>query len=349
MTARRRNAKPESAPDSGDAVASLQAQLDQRTRELREAQEQQTATSEVLKVISSSPGDLEPVFGAMLKNAVRLCEAKFGILNLYDGEAFRHVALHDVPPAYAAFREDTIIRPPPGGMLDRVVKTKESVHVDDVHAIPPYRAGNPNVRALGDLAGARTMVTVPMLKENQLIGAIAIYRQEVRPFTDKQIALVQNFAAQAVIAIENTRLLNELRQRTDDLSESLEQQTATSEVLKVISSSPGELEPVFDVMLANAMRICDAKFGALWLFDGKAYRSGALHDVPPAFAEFWSRGPHPSTPESALGRVAKTKHTVQIADLKAEAGYAKRDALVIAGVELARIRSFVVRANAQGG
>jgi GAF domain-containing protein len=161
------------------------------------------------------------------------------------------------------------------------------------------------------LAGARSHVVMPMLKDNELIGAIAIYRQEVRPFTDKQIELVTNFASQAVIAIENTRLLNELRQRTADLSESLEQQTATSEVLRVISSSPGELEPVFDSMLANAVRICEAKFGTLYLCEGDGFRAVAMHNAPPAFAEALASVVHPH-PETALGRAAKTKQVAQM-------------------------------------
>ena len=173
-------------------------------------------------------------------------------------------------------------------------------------------------RAFVELAGARTLVVVPMLKDNELIGAFGMYRQEVRPFTDKQIELVKNFAAQAVIAIENTRLLNELRQRTDDLTELLEQQTATSEVLKVISSSAGELEPVFQTMLANATQICEAAFGSMLLVEGNALRRVAMHNAPPMFAEFHNKTPvidPRKIPD--LKCLIETKRVVHVADAAA--------------------------------
>jgi signal transduction histidine kinase len=300
-------------------------ELRQRTGDLSESLERQTATSEVLQVISSSPGELEPVFTAVLENATRICGATFGILFLSDGNAFRTGAMHNAPPALIeARRREPLFRPPPHSALGRMIETKQSTQIADMLAERGYFDAPPgySIPQIAQLAGARTVVAVPMIKDEELIGAIVIYRQEVRPFTDKQIELVSNFAAQAVIAIENTRLLNELRQRTDDLSESLEQQTATSEVLKVISGSPGELAPVFQAMLENATRICGAKFGFLWLSAAKGFRAVALHGVPSALVNERQREPmiH-SGPDIPLGRLAQTKAVVHVHDLTAEKAY----------------------------
>ena len=275
-------------------VDSLRAANADLKKKLAEALEQQAATSEVLSVISRSPGDLSPVFDAMLANATHICEAKFGVMYRSEGDAFRAVALHGAPAAYAEERRrNPIIRPNPNSTLGRTVATKQAVQITDVLEEPGYLdpPSGYYVPQLGKLAGARTVLGVPMVKDNELMGAILIFRQEVRLFTDKQIDLVSNFAKQAVIAIENTRLLNELRQRTDDLSEALEQQTATSEVLGVISSSPGELEPVFQSMLANAIRLCQAKFGNLYLCEGDAFRTVALHGGTPEYTEARRRAP----------------------------------------------------------
>ena len=278
---KRRDA-PKAARGRSSLAANKETSAAQLARELKEAREQQTATADVLKVISTSPGELEPVFNAMLANATRICEATFGVLFLFEGDAWRAVALHGAaPPSFIEARRRYPVLPiVPGTALGRVTATKQVVQIADMQAEPAYRSGSAYMLGV-ETGGIRTVLSVPMLKEGKLVGAFNLFRQEVRPFTDKQVELVKNFAAQAVIAIENTRLLNELRQRTDDLSEALEQQTATSDVLKVISSSPGELEPVFNALLANATRICEATFGNLILRDGPIFRFVAVHGPQP--------------------------------------------------------------------
>jgi two-component system, NtrC family, sensor kinase len=311
-----------------------------RTRELSEALEQQTAASEVLGIISRSPGELEPVFQAMLANAVRICEARFGMLFRYDGRAFHAAAALDLPPTYAEYLRERphLVSEHPHNPLTRVARTKEVLLIPDITADQAYIERNPRIVALVELGGARTLFAVPMLKDNELIGAIVIYRQEVRPFTDKQIELVKNFASQAVIAIENTRLLNELR-------ESLERQTATADVLKVISSSPGELEPVFKAMLENAVRICAAKFGNLFLYSNGSFRIVAMQNAPVAYAERWQKNPIvvvADNPHMPIARLAGTKKILHIADLTAEPGYVARDPRVVSTADSAAIRTMLL-------
>jgi adenylate cyclase len=301
-TLKRHNA-PKIARHRNFPAAGPQEQISALTRELKEALEQLRATSEVLKVISSSPAKLEPVFQAILANAVRICEAKFGMMLLYENREFQPAALLNASKDLTEFfwRRGSF-KAPPGTPLDRLLKTKGVIYTADETA-------EPNPGASARLGGARSLVGVPMIKQDKLIGAIVIYRQEVRPFTDKQIELVKNFAAQAVIAIENTRLLNELRQ-------SLEQQTATSEVLQVISSSPGELDPVFREMLEKATQICGASFGTLLLFEGNVFRRVAAHNAPQEYVQFSDREPFIRLDRArSLDRLIKTKEPVQIADM----------------------------------
>ena len=311
--------------------------LRQRTDDLSEALEQQTATSEVLKIVSSSPGNMKPVFEAMLANALRICDAKFGHILLYDGERYHAAYLHEVPSSYREFWEQHgPIRPGPNTGLARLARTKQVSHIPDLKADATYAEREPLRVVTVEQAGARSLLAVPMLKENDLIGAIVIYRQEVRPFTDKQIELVKNFAAQAVIAIENTRLLNELR-------ESLQQQTATADVLKAIAGSGGEVALVFETMLENAVRICEASYGNMWLCEGEDFRTAALHGpLPPTFVEKWRSGTLFSPgPEVPAVRAAKTRQPVQVADLRADQAYLDGDPLAVSGVEEAGMRTTV--------
>jgi signal transduction histidine kinase/putative methionine-R-sulfoxide reductase with GAF domain len=310
--------------------ARLFEEVQARTKELTESLEQQTATSDVLRVISSSQGELKPVFDAMLGNATRICEATFGTMLLYEGDSFRRVAIHNAPPTFAKFFEtEPLIRISGNDTLTQLVETKRAIQVADLAADHPEQP-------LAKFAGARTLLSVPMLKENEIIGAIGIYRQQVRPFTQKQIELVENFAKQAVIAIENTRLLNELR-------ESLEQQTATSEVLSVISSSPSELQPVFDKMLENATRVCAAEYGTLVLCENNGgLRHGALYNLPAAFKDMVRRDPvfYPFA-GGPVDRMLRTKQLVHIADMREEPVYRAGAPPIRAMVDLGGARSFL--------
>jgi GAF domain-containing protein len=299
--------------------------------ETHEALKQQTATTEVLQVINSSPGDLAPVFDAMLEKATRLCEAGFGILWIYEGERFRAAAVHAVPPAYAeSLREPAPVET--SASLVEIMRGESVVHIEDVAATELYNAGNPIRRALVDLGGGRTLLTVALRKDHALLGAFGIYRQEVRPFSDKQIALVQNFAAQAVIAMENARLITETR-------EALEQQTATAEVLQVINSSPGDLAPVFDAMLDKALRLCDAVFGFLRTYDGANFHLAAHRGVPPAFAEFLTR--YETATSISLGTLVRGAPLFHIADAAATEDYQSGDPLRRAVVDLGGARTLL--------
>jgi PAS domain S-box-containing protein len=285
--------------------------------ELRESLQQQTATADVLKVISRSTFDLQTVLNTLTESAALLCEADMATIARQKGDAYHYATVYKFPPGLEEYLKSVPHTPGRGSIIGRTLLEGKVVHLHDVLADPEYRMGEVQKKA-----GFRTGLGVPLLREGVPIGVINLLRREVRPFTEKQIELLQTFADQAVIAIENARLFDEVQARTRDLTESLEQQTATSEVLKVISSSPGELEPVFNAMLENATRICQAKYGVMFLLENGTFRTRALCGVPPALAEERQRNPviRPS-PKTGVGRVLRTKQTVHIADVLAEPEY----------------------------
>src|SRR6516165_4380326 len=295
-------ANPPKAKSNHHSVAAThETQIARLTRERDEAFEREKAIAEVLGVISSSPSELEPVFQNLLSNARRLCAADFGLMFQYDGSSFQLMAQLGADPDFVGYLQRGPFRPGPETLTGRVLRARAPVQIEDFAKSKGYLDRDPLAVMAVERGGIRTNIGVPMLRENELIGVISLYRQEVRLFTDKQIELLQNFADQAVIAVENTRLLNELR-------ESLQQQTATADVLGVISASPGELEPVFQAMLENATRICGASFGNLLLPDGDTFRIAAMRGGTPEWNELRRRNPTVcATGNHPLGRAVATK------------------------------------------
>jgi len=311
--------KPPKVAGSRSSHRGAETEVGQLRSELNEAREQQTATSEVLRVISSSPGDLQPVFATILENAIRVCDAKWGTIHQWDGEALQLMAMHNLPPAFAeARRRRASYRPHPRSLFGRMLESRAPVHFADATSQPAYveRLDQVTIEAI-ELGGVRSVLAVPMLKENKLVGGFAISRQEARPFTDKQIELVKNFAAQAVIAIENARLLNELRQRTDDLSETLQQQTATSEILEVISNSPTDSQPAFDAIVRSGLKLFTNAVIAISLPDDGKVKLAAIDGADRADLEaLRARYPLPLSREYITSTAILDRREMDFADAR---------------------------------
>jgi two-component system NtrC family sensor kinase len=316
--------------DPHQVIVDLQRELAARTAERDEALAREAAAAEVLQVINSSPGDLAPVFDAMLEKAMHLCEAAFGILWIYDGGRLNAVAMRGVPGAFVDFAREPL-RPGPETGLGRLLRGERFIHITDISADEVYRSGDRLRVATVELGGARTLLLVPLRKDDALLGIVSVYRQEVRPFTDKQIALLQNFAAQAVIAMENARLLGELRKRTEDLEEALEYQTATSDVLKVISRTEARLEAALETLVGTAARICAADQGAIHqLRDGLHFVSASF-GTNLAYRDYVARNPIVPGRGTAIGRMALEGGVVHIEDVLGDPEYTGSEFQRLAG------------------
>lgn len=319
--------------------ARLIAELQQRTGELEEAVEYQGATSEILRVINNSPGNPAPVFDAVLEKATRLCDAGAGLLWLHDGEVFRAAALRDLPPAYAEFVTRAPLRPGAETTLAEVVANPRVRSRDDMRAAPSYRSRDPLTVAAVELGGFRSMISMPLVKDGAVLGSLSLYRREVRPFSEKQCALVEGFAAQAVIAMENARLFEESRRHAAELEESLKQQTATTEVLQAINTSSGDLAPVFDLIAEKATRLCDADFGGIGIWRDDSFEIVSQRSLPAALRDFLAANPTPPGRRSGFARVARERGYLHFPDLRASRLYREGDPVNRAVVELGGART----------
>ena len=307
-----------------------------RTDDLSESLRQQTAIGDVLKTISRSTFDLQPVLDTLVNTAARLCDADMAFIMRREGDMYRAGAAVGFAQEYIDFLKNNPLRVDRGTITGRAVLERRTVHILDVATDPEYM-----LREFTSLARQHTALGVPLLRENEPIGVIVIARQRVQGFTQKQIDLVTTFADQAVIAIENVRLFDQLRHRTDDLAEALEQQTATADVLKVISASPGELEAVFQAMLQNAVRLCEAKFAMLFLYEEDEFRAVGKWNLPPAYIEFLGKNAIRADPKIPLGRVAMTKQPVHVADVLMDQSYIQRHPSIIAFADLGGARTLL--------
>src|SRR5262249_18481609 len=337
----RRTIRPKTrkVPTAPVSAADLQEQLDRRTRELDAALHQQAATSEVLSIIRRSPADAQPVFDAIVQSAARLCGAIFSSVFLYENDRLRIAATKNFTAQATSqiYERQELKRPDRSNTGGRAILDRAIVHIHDVLEDPEYS------REFALAGGWRAVLGVPLLRDGQSVGAISVGKREPTPFSEQQIQLLKTFADQAVIAIENVRLFEAEQARSRELSESLEQQTASSEVLQVISCSSGQLEPVFKAMLENAVRICEAKFGTMFLREGDAFRTVALHNAPPAYAELRQRDPviHPHQ-QSALVRAVATRQVVHIADIRLDQGYLAGAPSSVAIAETAGARTLLL-------
>ena len=302
-----------------------------RTRELAEALQHQTASAEILRTIAASPGSIEPVYAAMLKRALHHCDARLGVLLRHMDGVFHTVAHIGLPLALAATLTRDPIVPSPGTGIARAAKARGPAQTRDIRDIDAYAdpeaARHDTFRsAVAELGGGRSAVSVPLIKDGALIGMFVIFRLEVLPFTDKQIELVTTFADQAVIAIENTRLFEEVQARTRELQESLEYQTATSEVLNVISRSPSQLQPVLDTIVETAGRLCGADYAIVFKLDEGKLSLVAVHGVPPDFVEFLKNNPPALSPDTLTGRTVLERRTVYIEDTHTDPRYKWQEA-----------------------
>jgi two-component system, NtrC family, sensor kinase len=310
-----------------------QGRLEAATLDRDAAFEQHAATAEILQVINNAAGNPDPVFAKILEQATHLCEADFGIFLTFDGERFHTVALHNAPEPYAEFMRRNPPQPGPTSAIGRILRGEPVVRIDDVTQERAFHVGDPRRRALAELGRARSYVAVGLYKDNRLLGTLAAYRQEVKPFTAKQIALLQGFAAQAVIALDNARLLAETR-------EALEQQAAAAEVLQIIKNAAGNLAPVFEALLDKALRVCEAAFGTLWTYDGEHMRASACRGAPPQYLEFLGRRPHRPSPIAHQGLLSGDA-VAHIADIRATEAYRGGHPLPRAVADLGGVRTLL--------